>query len=83
MTLNLDTYIPKAWNVRKSNNLKDFPSKSIVLCFMDVPLNTQSKNVDKLELASMLGPCASMHGLGPCLCLAKTLILGPKVSQSP
>jgi hypothetical protein len=48
--------------------------------FMDGPLDTQWKNVDRLELAGTLGPLASMHGIGPCYCLAESLIPGPELT---
>ncbi|CAM6102935.1 unnamed protein product [Calypogeia fissa] len=48
--------------------------------FVDGPLDAQWKNVDKLDLAGTFGPCASMHGLGPCFCLAEAVIPGPELT---
>lgn len=43
-------------------------------------MDAQWKDVDKLNLAGTFGPCASMHGIGPCFCLAEALIPGPELT---
>lgn len=43
-------------------------------------MDAQWKDVDRLELAGTFGPMASMHGIGPCFCLAEAVVPGPELT---
>ncbi|KAJ7514043.1 hypothetical protein O6H91_23G024200 [Diphasiastrum complanatum] len=55
---------------------------SLFTLFVDGPVKIQVDKLENLHLAGTFGPFASMHFIGPCLCVGEALNKGPELSLS-
>ncbi|KAL3682332.1 hypothetical protein R1sor_000354 [Riccia sorocarpa] len=53
-----------------------------LMSIFEKTLDARWKDTQNLELVGTLGPFASMHGAGPCLCIGEGLLEGPELAFS-